>query len=263
MSCKFRGKYISVIPQGIAHLRFKKSGNHYTWRKVTTTVHNVVIGKLWLDQSGDMDIFNHKTKDNCHLKYAQYSYFSRETPRKVTGIVTDKSGRTHWALRGTWDNYIEYAPILDPESSSAEDPGQTGDFTTIWNKSVIDDKFDEKSNSKMYNFTRFAVELNEEEDGVAPTDSRNRPDQRLMEKGLWDDANDEKVRLEDKQRAARKNRSESEGAESSLGNGDNGWTPTWFKKEDDPNTGIPIHIYTGEYWKCKATHDWDRCPDIF
>ena len=35
---------------------------------------------------------------------------------------------------------------------------------------------------KCYNFTKFAVELNEMEEGIAPSDSRNRPDQRLMEK---------------------------------------------------------------------------------
>ena len=40
---------------------------------------------------------------------------------------------------------------------------------------------------------RFTCELNELEDGVAPTDSRLRPDQRLMEEGKWDEANTEKV----------------------------------------------------------------------
>ena len=74
----------SYICIGIAHLVFKKSGNHYTWRKVTTTVHNIIVGKLWVDNHGEMDITNHKTKDICHLKYAAYSYFSRETPRKVS-----------------------------------------------------------------------------------------------------------------------------------------------------------------------------------
>ena len=48
----------------------------------------------------------------------------------------------------------------------------------------------------MYFFSHFAIELNEEEEGVAPTDSRLRPDQRLMEVGNWDDANEEKIRLE-------------------------------------------------------------------
>ena len=59
---------------------------------------------------------------------------------------------------------------------------------------------------KCYNFTQLAVELNETEDGVAPSDSRLRPDQRLMEQGLWDDANTCKVLLEEKQRAVRRQR---------------------------------------------------------
>ena len=46
--------------------------------------------------------------------------------------------------------------------------------------------------------------MNEKEEGVAPTDSRLRPDQRLMEETEWDSANKEKQRLEEKQRAARR-----------------------------------------------------------
>ena len=44
------GKYIEVEPLGIHHCVFMESGNHYTWRKVKTVVHNIVIGKLWVDQ---------------------------------------------------------------------------------------------------------------------------------------------------------------------------------------------------------------------
>jgi hypothetical protein len=46
---------------------------------------------------------------------------------------------------------------------------------------------------KIVRMRRFTCELNEHEEGVAPTDSRLRPDQRLMEEGLWDEANTEKV----------------------------------------------------------------------
>src|SRR6218665_2161521 len=59
---------------------------------------------------------------------------------------------------------------------------------------------------KCYNFTQLAVGLNEPEDGVAPTDSRHRPDQRLMEEGQWDEANAVKMQLEEKQRVARRRR---------------------------------------------------------
>ena len=87
MNSKFRGKYLSVIPVDITHLEFKNSGNHYTWKKVTTTVNNIIVGKLWVDNHGEMQITNHKTGDVCHLNIHQYSYFSRDTPRKVNKIL--------------------------------------------------------------------------------------------------------------------------------------------------------------------------------
>ena len=53
---KFKGKYLEVEPLGITHLEFPGSGNHYTWRKVKTIVHNIVIGKLWIDNCGEMEV---------------------------------------------------------------------------------------------------------------------------------------------------------------------------------------------------------------
>lgn len=61
----------------------------------------------------------------------------------------------------------------------------------------------------MYCFSSLALTLNEEEEGVCVTDSRLRPDQRLMEAGRWDEANAEKQRLEEKQRATRRRREAS------------------------------------------------------
>jgi len=51
--------------------------------------------------------------------------------------------------------------------------------------------------------------------GVAPTDSRLRPDQRLMEQGRWDEANLENVRIEEKQHLTRKKRKAEATSESS------------------------------------------------
>ena len=59
---------------------------------------------------------------------------------------------------------------------------------------------------RIYFFSQLAIEMNEPEEGVAPTDSRNRPDQRMMEEGKWDEANRLKFLLEEKQRAARRQR---------------------------------------------------------
>jgi hypothetical protein len=70
----------------------------------------------------------------------------------------------------------------------------------------------------MFNFTKFAIELNEPDEWVAPTDSRRRPDQRLMEEGEWDEANKRKNQLEDKQRK-RLRQAEAE-VEKAMNNGE-------------------------------------------
>jgi hypothetical protein len=44
------------------------------------------------------------------------------------------------------------------------------------------------------------LKMIQEKPGTAPTDSRMRPDIRMMEKGQWDKANVEKSRLEQRHR---------------------------------------------------------------
>lgn len=82
---------------------------------------------------------------------------------------------------------------------------------------------------KMYNMTVLAVQLNEPEPGVAPTDSRLRPDQRLMEEAKWDEANEAKGRLEDKQRVVRRLREEEAERAAAEGRGYQAYEPIWFK----------------------------------
>ena len=85
-----------------------------------------------------------------------------------------------------------------------------------------------------------------------------------MEEGQWDEANTEKVRLEEKQRAVRRKR-EAEAEQAAIdGIEYDGHQPTWFKKEtDEQNGGKLIYVYKGGYWDHKASQDWSECPDIF
>uniref|UniRef100_A0AAY4A7N1 Oxysterol-binding protein n=1 Tax=Denticeps clupeoides TaxID=299321 RepID=A0AAY4A7N1_9TELE len=243
LASKFRGKYLSIMPLGTIHCIFEKSNNHYTWKKVTTTVHNIIVGKLWIDQSGEIDVVNHKTGDRCHLKFAPYSYFSRDVARKVTGVVTDKEGKAHYVLSGTWDEKMEFSRVM--QSSRGGENGTEGRQKTVyqtlkarelWRKNPLPEGAE-----TMYYFSSLALTLNESEDGVAPTDSRLRPDQRLMEQGRWEEANAEKQRLEEKQRSVRREREREaarttnpteEGKRKVPGKGNNGsdiWKPSfWF-----------------------------------
>ena len=123
----------------------------------------------------------------------------------------------------------------------------------------------------MYEFTDFSCSLNEMEEGVSPTDSRFRPDQRMMEEGDYDSANAKKYELEEKQRKRRREREvrlahEWEAAgnrgKPDLGS-DSGWKATWFQKEMDPLTNTMTYVYKGGYWEAKKNRDWSCVPTIF
>ncbi|KAJ6656639.1 hypothetical protein lerEdw1_003526 [Lerista edwardsae] len=258
IASKFRGKYLSIMPLGAIHLEFHSSGNHYVWRKVTSTVHNIIVGKLWIDQSGDIEIVNHKSKDKCQLKFTPYSYFSRDVPRKVTGVVMDVDGNAHYVMSGTWDEKMECAKIVQSSQSSTGSEGklQKTIYQTLTPK-VLWKKYPLPENAEnMYFFSSLALTLNELEDGLAPTDSRLRPDQRLMENGRWDEANVEKQKLEEKQRAVRRRREAKAVEALEEGKDYEGYTPLWFERKVDPVTGELICIYKGGYWEAKDRRDW-------
>uniref|UniRef100_A0A671LM49 Oxysterol-binding protein n=1 Tax=Sinocyclocheilus anshuiensis TaxID=1608454 RepID=A0A671LM49_9TELE len=258
IASKFRGKYLSIMPLGAIHLQFHASGNHYVWRKVTSTVHNIIVGKLWIDQSGDIDIVNHRTKETCQLKFSPYSYFSREVPRKVTGVVKDSDGQAHYILSGTWDDKMESAKIVQSSRGSSSSEGKQKTVYQTLTPKLLWKKYPLPENAEnMYYFSSLALTLNEEEEGVCWTDSRLRPDQQLMEAGCWDEANVEKQRLEEKQRATRRRR------EAEASKNFEGYRPLWFHQRTDEMTGETIYVYKGGYWEAKERQEWSMCPDIF
>ncbi|XP_033627071.1 oxysterol-binding protein 1-like [Asterias rubens] len=261
IASKFRGKYLQVFPQGILHIKFKKTGSYYTYRKVTSTVHNIIVGKLWVDQSGECEVVNHTTKECCRINYKPYSYFSGDIPRKVTGVVTDANNTAKFILSGTWDQKMEYAKVLHTsldKGSRGKPLYQTAPPKMLWQKNPLPPNAE-----NMYNMTSFCITMNEFETGVAPTDTRNRPDQRLMEEGQWDDANKEKLRLEEKQRATRRKRESEATAATESGKPCESYKPIWFDRKMDPLNKAITYVYKGKYWESKEKGDWEQCPDIF
>ncbi|XP_034004678.1 oxysterol-binding protein 2 isoform X1 [Trematomus bernacchii] len=270
IASKFRGKYLSIMPLGAIHLHFHSSGNHYVWRKVTSTVHNIIVGKLWIDQSGDIEIVNQRTKETCQLKFSPYSYFSRDVPRKVSGVVADSGGQAHYVLSGTWDDKIESAKILQSSRGGSGSEGKQKTVYQTLSPKLLWKKYPLPENAEnMYFFSALALTLNEQEDAVGVTDSRLRPDQRLMEDGRWDEANSEKQRLEEKQRAVRRRREADasdaldEECEYDSGKEYEGYQPLWFHQRRDSVTGETNFVYKGGYWEAKERQDWSMCSNIF
>jgi len=251
MTSKFHTNSLNVIPLGTSRLQFSgEEGNSYSWRKISTIVHNIMFGKLWVGQEGEMTIVNHVDGTNCVLKYFPPESGGNDAPKKVAGEVFNKKGELKWKVTGLWDSIVEACEVLQIS------PEKLGPKRKLWSRA-----YPPAESEKYYNFTELACQLNELEEGIAPTDSRLRPDQRFMENALWDEANNEKRRLEDKQRAAR--RKFSQDSKTNVDGVEPGYTPAWFKHITDPQTGISLHIYNGEYWSCKDKQDWSRCLDIY
>ena len=174
---------------------------------------------------------------------------------QVTGTITSAEGKVEWVVNGLWDSHIEGSKVIGEVTVKGKTSLEIGSSKLLWKKVTND-----PGAEKYYNFSRFSCELNEPEEGVAPTDSRLRPDQRLLEEGRMDEANREKLRLEEKQRGVRRAREQA----AAEGRPVPPYSPLWFRPVADPlNHGKEIHEYQGGYWEAKEAKDWSSCPDIF
>uniref|UniRef100_A0ACD5WK91 Uncharacterized protein n=1 Tax=Avena sativa TaxID=4498 RepID=A0ACD5WK91_AVESA len=233
---KFWGQTIQLDPVGVLTLEFE-DGETFKWSKVTTTINNLIIGRLYCHHHGTMNISGNR-QYSCKLAFKQQSFLDRN-PRQVQGIVEDNGGTKVATLTGKWDERI-YCNVTN--DTSGVNPN--AEATLLWEKNKP------PANPTRYNLSSFAITLNELtsklKEKLPPTDSRLRPDQRHLENGEYDQANSEKLRLETRQRMARKMQ-------------ENGWKPRWFDRDTEDGT----FRYTGGYWEAREKGRWDGCRDIF
>nr|XP_009295276.1 oxysterol-binding protein-related protein 2 isoform X2 [Danio rerio] len=98
---KFWGKSVEAEPKGTMTLELSKHREAYTWTNPMCCVHNVILGKLWIEQYGTVEIVNHSTGDKCVLNFKPCGMFGKELHR-VEGHIQDKSKKKHWVMYGKW-----------------------------------------------------------------------------------------------------------------------------------------------------------------
>eukprot|EP00258_Populus_trichocarpa_P041266 XP_024457285.1 oxysterol-binding protein-related protein 1C isoform X2 [Populus trichocarpa] len=193
LKSKFWGRSIQLDPVGVLTLEFG-DGEVFQWSKVTTSIYNLILGKLYCDHYGTMRIEGNR-EYSCKLKFKEQSIIDRN-PHQVQGMVQDRHGRTVATLFGKWDESMYY--MNDDFSGKGKGFESMKEAHMLWRRSKPP-RFPTR-----YNLTRFAMTLNELTHGLKeklpPTDSRLRPDQRYLENGEFDMANSEKLRLEQRQR---------------------------------------------------------------
>lgn len=227
---RFWGKSMEFHPSGTVNVILKKYNEHYQWNKVTTCLHNILGGQRWVDQYGDMLIKNVAQGITCKLTFVKASYWS-DKKHEVNGMVCTSDGAVVSYLHGRWTEGLY--------------TGTEAAARCIWRPGSFPE-----DNDLYYGFTRFAIELNELLPGEAahlpPTDSRLRPDQRLLEEGRIPEAESEKLRVEKVQRDTKKRRDE-------LGKP---YEPRWFRRLTA--NGQDHYQYNNEYWRLRENPGF-RC----
>ncbi|KAH0627380.1 hypothetical protein JD844_003009 [Phrynosoma platyrhinos] len=184
---KFWGKSMEIVPVGTTHVILP--ADHYEWNKVTSCIHNILSGQRWIEHYGEIIIKNlNDSSCHCKLTFVKTKYWNHNV-HEIEGNVLDKNGKIVHRLFGKWhENIYCGTPTV---------------ANCIWRANPMP-----KDYEHWYGFTQFALELNELDPLVRPllppTDTRFRPDQRLLEEGNIEGAEIQKQRIEQLQRERRK-----------------------------------------------------------
>ncbi|XP_010891310.2 oxysterol-binding protein-related protein 3a [Esox lucius] len=216
---KFWGKSMEIVPMGTTHVTLPAFGDHYEWNKVTSCIHNILSGQRWIEHYGEMLIKNHNSSEcQCKVTFIKARSWSSAV-NEIEGVVTDTRGRVIHTFFGKWHEGIYQG---DPPSAIC-----------IWRANPMPVDQDQ-----YYGFTQFAMELNELDASLKallpPTDTRFRLDQRCLEEGNIEGAEEQKQRIEQLQRERRKVLEENNVIH----------TPRFFKKSKDETW-----VSTNTYWE--------------
>lgn len=81
---KFWGRSIQLDPVGVLSLQFE-DGETFQWSKVTTSIYNIILGKIYCDHYGTMRISG-SGNYSCKLKFKEQSIIDRN-PHQVSLVI--------------------------------------------------------------------------------------------------------------------------------------------------------------------------------
>lgn len=215
------------------------TNEHIIIKRPDNSANNLVVGKLYVDVHGKMEITNKTKNIKCILTIHRQGWTNKNA-YKVEGYVTDASGKNQFEINGLWNENYTIKNLRTGETVKA--------FQADTKPALSE---------RMYGFGYYTINLNYLDEHMKrtlpPTDTRRRLDQRLMEEGDYDRAADEKHRLEEKQRAVRKRREEEQVI----------WKPLYFKEITDEHCGEKSYEYLGNYWDKRKKMDYKDLPELF
>ena len=234
---------LEFIPVGKTIVNLLNFQETYVYTKPKIGVKNLIFGKMFLDRYGNLEVKNLKTEDTLNIELFEEG--NKHKHGDFKGTVKDNTGCIKLKIEG---NLMEKLDVAYPSNPNEEEVRQT-----IWKRFDDENSNDESK----YFFTNFIANLNylndELKECLPPTDSRFRTDQRALEEQNIEFAEEEKKRLEQKQRETRKLR-EKDGIE---------YQSMYFKKELDELSKESIYKNSGDYWGDRIEKNFTKFKDIF
>lgn len=233
---KFLGNSVDVYPVGRTRVTLKRTGEVLDLVPPPTKVNNLIFGRTWLDSPGEMVMTNLTTGDKVVLYFQPCGWFGAGR-FEVDGYVYNKDEEPKLLMTGKLNSSMSYQPC-DLEGEPL--PGT--ELKEVW-------KVAETPPNDKFQYTYFAHKLNSFETApkqLLASDSRLRPDRSALEMGDLNKAGIEKTRMEERQRAEKRQR---EAANQEF-------IPKWFRLTGDitstPWGDMEIYEYNGKYTEHRA-----------
>uniref|UniRef100_A0A2R5LBQ6 Oxysterol-binding protein n=1 Tax=Ornithodoros turicata TaxID=34597 RepID=A0A2R5LBQ6_9ACAR len=159
---KFWGKSIEIKPEGHLTLTLLSHGETYTWGNVNCCIHNIIVGKLWFEQYGVMEITCQKSGLTSALTFKQAGWFYKDLHR-IEGFIYNKQKSKLRFLYGKWTDYLKSASVKDYEEymqthahtfRAPDNPGASTDFPRGSSAGASPAHTPKKMYAKLNSFTR-------------------------------------------------------------------------------------------------------------
>ncbi|KAF2857482.1 hypothetical protein K470DRAFT_223296 [Piedraia hortae CBS 480.64] len=229
---KFWGKSVELQTDGRCRVVLHGRGEHYSWNQATCFLRNVIAGEKYVEPVQTMTVQSEGNQLSARATFKSGGMFSGRS-EEVSVALLDSGEEMSLALTGKWTENLK----------------RTDTGAVVWTVGAL-----VPDAARVYGFTTFAASLNEvteiEAGKLPPTDSRLRPDQKALEEGRADDAEELKARLEEQQRVRRR---ELQGE----------YQPLFFDRVSDDDGLWMLKPGENSYWRRRETGDWKGVVPVF
>lgn len=245
---KFLGNSLEVYPKGRTRISLRRTGELYSHVPPSAKVHNLVLGKTWIDSFGSFHVRNINTGVRVEMEFKPCGWFG-SGQYEFEGLVLDEQGNAHGILSGKWNSHVDLTPSK-PDGS----PADGASARRLWSCAP-------KPAEDAYGCTHFAWKLANTDLLRTPplaSDSRRRGDRHALQERHMVIAAAEKGLIEDEQRVERKKREQQ---------GDQ-WSPKFFAPAHDMEVlpgeetpeAVPLWAWNGKYSEAKQqpeVQEWE------